>query len=215
MSARNSGDNPNGPAPAGPYDPAYIAVAHMVSTGWNVSAIHAHFSADGLDEAGRLGLAAQLMEAKLANHERVFDYPGAPQQPYVNSEGQICQYENFENFRFNSQHDLFFFFEHAPGEITFKQGDLVEFGSSFRDGNPAAPNFAFFAAEDVTGSVPDPLRGAGTLVRLENHFRKQGNAPIDPKIDRITYKLCLVYTAGSGIAMIIDPDTGNGGGHNP
>lgn len=210
----NHGDNPNAPASGGNYDPQYVAVVHLRSDGWNVSAIHAHFAATGLDAAARVDLASRLMLGKLQDGAQSFVYKGAPELPYVMKDGQYAQYLNFEKFPFGSQQDIYFFFEHAPGDLSFPQGDIATISRQFRNGKSADANHAFYATRDVTSQLPPELSALGSMVLMENHFTKKGNVKIDKKTESFTYKICLNYISGSGIPMVIDPD-GNNNDNDP
>jgi hypothetical protein len=210
----NHGDNPNGPAPGGTYDPQYIVVVHLQADGWNVHGIHAHFSATGLDPAGRIALASNLMEAKLKGGHPRFDYSGAPEQPYVLPNGSYAQYEDFKHFAFGSQHDVYLFFEHVPGQISFANGDIAEFSGYFRNGKAAEANHAFYEASNITQQIPASLAQSGSMILIENYFTRKGGQPIG-KDEAFTYKLCLNYLAASGIAMMIDPQPINGGDERP
>lgn len=210
----NHGDNPNGPAPGGSYDPQYVVVAHLQADGWNVHGIHAHFSATGSNAAGRIALAAGLMEAKLKGGHATFDYPGAPQLPYRLPDGSYAQHTDFKDFAFGSQHDIYIYFEHAPGQISFVNGDVAEFSRYFRNGNQADGNYAFYDASDITGQIPADLARLGSMILIQNHFSKRGSQPIG-KNEGFTYKLCLNYLAASGIPMVIDPQPINDGELRP
>jgi hypothetical protein len=210
----NHGDNPNGPAPGGTYDPQFLVVVHLQADGWNVHGIHAHFAAPSSNPAGRIALAASLIEAKLKGGHATFDYPGAPQLPYRLPDGSLAQHEDFKHFAFGSQHDIYVFFEHEAGQLSFVTGDIAEFSRYFRNGNQADGNYAFYDANEVTSQIPTDLAQLGSMIQIENHFSKRGSQPIG-KQEKFTYKLCLNYLAASGIPMVIDPQPINGGDNQP
>jgi len=207
----NYGDNPNGPPSGGTYNPQYMAVAHLRSDGWNVNGIHAHFSAPNMNANARLALAGALMLAKLEGGHPRFDYPGAPEQPYVKPDGSYAQYPDFREFGFGSQHDIYVFLEHGPDELKLTDGAIAMIAPQLRNGKPGAANHAFYSTREVTSQLTPDLARRGSMFLMENHFTTRGNQPINPKTETFKYKVCFLYTAASGIGMVIDPDGTNGG----
>jgi hypothetical protein len=229
----NYGANPNGPMPdpSVPFNPGYMALIHMTSAGpWEIRSNHAHFafSQTSYDKPARIARASAIFANKLGKtHKRFRDEPrGSHFQVYDIEPGlpvpQFADQLEFANFYFGHQHDLYIFYEHKPGELKFDTitNRLVTFSQFHGSGEKADENHAFFNAELITDpALLGKLKGRGSLIRLENHFTvKDGTSYFllpHGATDSQHYKMNLIYVAGSGIVMAIDPDIGNGGGRRP
>lgn len=127
---------------------------------------------------------------------------------------QWWDFDDFNKFGFASQHEIFFFFD-SP-HVTLDDDWLISFSPASDKGKPRDHNYSFFN----TTSVPAVLHGGGTsvgsIVRVRNYFTDPSGRSIDPddtqKLQTYSMNLHFRY---KNIPMILDPDTGNGTGHEP
>jgi hypothetical protein len=228
----NYGDNPNAapPASTGPFNPQYMVLIHMTSSGpWAINSNLAHFAFSEADKDKRIDQACKVfLNKKSKNHKRFKDegrrpYDRAPAAPQADFADSI----EFAEFNFLRQHDLYVFYEHKKDEVLFDTANnqLVTFSQFHFSGNAAMENHAFFNAEVVKPALTGDLAKHGSLIRLENHYTVKdsgGNYVKLPEGQQLAadvaqnYKMNLIYVAGSsGLPMLIDPDTGNGVGNGP
>lgn len=229
----NHGDDPNGASATErvPFNPKFMSLVHLTSGGaWGVSSNDAHFEfvQPSYDKAGRTKHACAIFANKIKQGWRRFSEAprGSPFQVYDRTPDaprpDFADELEFVRFGFGQQHDVYVFFEHAPGEISVDSigKRLLSFSGHLLDGKKADPNHAFFDAEVISDlALLGDLAGLGTLIRFNNlctvkddkgyHSLPYGD------IKSQEYKLNIFYKAKSGIAMAIDPDTGNGHGNEP
>jgi hypothetical protein len=227
----NFGDDPNGASALdrGPYNPEFMALVHITSASqWAINSNHAHFEfvQKTYDAAERTGRACKILLNKITGKLPRFRdaKPGSEFQAYDRNRGagtpDYADYVEFANFGFGEPHDIYFFFEHAEGELSFDPKRLTGFSRTLLSGKKGDRNQAFYYAEIVgDAAVLGDLARLGTLIRLDNYcgirdasgYHRLPFGDIKSQI----YKLNIYYKARSGIAMAIDPDTGNGYGNGP
>ncbi len=229
----NFGEDPNGSAVAerAPFNPKFMSLVHLTSAGaWGISSNDAHFEfvQETYDKAARTKRASEIFANKInQGWSRFRDAPrGSPFQVYDRTpKAPTPDYADeleFARFWFGQPHDVYIFFEHAPGELTVDTSGkrLLSFSRELLSGKKANKNYAFFDAEIVTDKADlGGLAGLGTLIRFNNlctvkddtgyHQLPYGN------VKSQEYKLDIVYKTKTGIVMAIDPDAGNGEGHEP
>lgn len=224
----NFGDDPHAKIAAdqGPFNPEFMSLVHLTSSGtWAISSNDAHFKfvQTSYDPAARTKWASEIFVNKIKNgwnrfreaprgsRFEVFDRtPTAPTPDYADA-------LEFAKFGFGSPHDIYIFFEHGAGELSLDPARLISFSRTLLVGKPANPNHAFADTELVTDrSLLGDLADLGSLIRLNNHFTvKDGGSYHRLPHGKVTsqdYKLNIFFKTKTGIAMAIDPDTGNGVG---
>jgi hypothetical protein len=227
----NYGEDPNGAKTLdrGKYNPVLMAVVHITSAGpWAISSNHAHFdfAQPDYDPAARTAHAGKILLNKLGGKlARFRDAPrGSPYQVFDRAPQapvpDFADYLEFANFGFGEPHDIYFFIEHAPGELSFDPKRLLGFSRMLLSGKKGNKNQAFDNAEIVAGdALPAELARLGTLIRLDNFCTVKDDTGYHQlpygDVKSQSYKLNLYYKSRSGIAMAIDPDTGNGYGNGP
>lgn len=227
----NFGDDPHGAAAVEqvPFNPKFTSVVHITSSGeWGINSNDAHFEfvQTSYDKAARTAWACEIMLNKITSRLprfrdaprgskfQVFDRtPSSPTPDYADE-------VEFARFGFGQPHDVYVFFEHEPGALSFDPNRLLGFSRMLLVGKKADKNKAFDDAEIVTdATVLGRLASLGTLIRLNNYCTIEDGARYHQlpygNIKSQTYKLNLFYKSKSGIAMAIDPDTGNGTGSEP
>jgi hypothetical protein len=228
-----TGDDPHGAmvGAMASFAPEFMGLVHLTSDGsWGISSNDAHFKfvQPSYDKDARIKWACEIYANKIAkglkrfsdeprgSRFQVFDRtPDAPNPDFADE-------LEFARFGFGSPHDVYMFFEHAPGEITVdgKNKRLIGFGDTLLSGKKADPNHAFDGAEEITDTaLLGALAGKGTLIRFNNHCTVKDAKGYHKlpygNIQSQTYKLDILYKTKSGIVMAIDPDTGNGMGNEP
>jgi hypothetical protein len=226
----NFGDDPHGTAMGRTgFNPKFMAVVHLTSpSNWGINSNDAHFEfiQPNYDKAARTAWASEILLNKISNklprfrdaprgsRFQVYDRtPTAPKPDYADE-------VEFARFGFGQPHDIYVFFEHQPGELSFDPSRLLGFSRLLLSGKNANKNKAFDDAEIVTDpAVLGRLVGLGTLIRLNNYCTIEDDKGYHQlpfgDVKSQNYKLNLYYKTRSGIAMAIDPDTGNGVGHEP
>jgi hypothetical protein len=231
LAVDNFGDDPHAKsAPERvPFNPEFMSLVHLTSDGnWAISSNDAHFKfvQESYDPAARTKWASEIFVNKIKNgwqrfreaprgsRFEVFDRtPAAPTPDYADA-------LEFAKFGFGSPHDIYIFFEHGAGELSLDPARLIDFSRTLLTGKPANPNHAFADTELVTDrNLLGDLADLGSLIRLNNQCTlKDGGSYHRLPYGKVTsqeYKLNIYYKTKSGIAMAIDPDTGNGAGNEP
>jgi hypothetical protein len=227
----NFGDDPHAKIAddRAPFNPEFMSLVHLTADGnWAISSNDAHFKfvQPSYDKAERTKWACEIFTNKIKNGwsrfreaprgSRFAVYDRKPDAP----EADFADELEFKRFGFGSPHDIYIFFEHADGELTLDPARLIDFSRTLLTGKPANPNHAFSDVEIVADrNLLGDLAGLGSLVRLNNRFTVKDNGGYHRlphgNITAQEYKLNIFYKAKSGIAMAIDPDTGNSMGHTP
>jgi hypothetical protein len=232
-SAGDPGDDPHGAMAEvrGPFNPRFMGLVHLTSAGaWGISSNDAHFefAQDNYDKDARIKWACEIYANKIAKRLKRFSdeprgsrfqvYDRTPDAPVPDFADEL----EFADFGFGQPHDVYVFFEHAPGEITVdgKNKRLLDFGTKLLSGKKADANHAIFDTEEIADpALLGALAGKGTLIRFNNHCTIKDSKGYHQlphgNITSQTYKLDILYVAKSGIAMAIDPDTGNGHSWRP
>ncbi len=231
--AGDTGDDPHGSITdeRAQFNPKLMGLVHLTSDGaWGISSNDAHFTfaQETYDKNARIKWACEIYANKIAkglkrfsdeprgSRFQVFDKtPDAPKPDFAD-------YLDFSRFGFGAPHDVYVFFEHAPGEITVEgeKKRLLGFGGKLLSGKKADANHAFFDAEVISDAgLLGGLAGKGTLIRFNNYCTVKDDKGYHELphggIENQTYKLDIFYKTKSGIAMAVDPDTGNGIGSSP
>jgi TAT (twin-arginine translocation) pathway signal sequence len=227
----DAGDDPHASQAEGrePFNPKYMGLVHLTSAGaWGISSNDAHFEfvQEKYDKDARIKWASEIYANKIAKRLKRFRdeprgsrfqvYDRTPEAPTPDFADEL----EFAKFGFRHPHDVYIFFEHAPGEITVDGKDkrLLDFGTKLLTGKKADVNHAFTDAEEITDpALLGALAGQGTLIRFNNHCTIKDEKGYHQlpygDIQSQTYKLDILYRSKSGIAMAVDPDTGNGMGN--
>jgi hypothetical protein len=229
--SENFGDDPQAKSGADqvPFNPEFMSLVHLTSDGsWAISSNDAHFkfTQASYDPAARTKRASEIFLNKIKNGwQRFREAPrGSPFEVYDRTPSaptpDYADELQFAKFGFGSPHDIYILFEHAPGEISLNPARLIEFSRTLLVGKPANQNFAFSDTELVTDrKLLGDLADLGSLIRLNNNYTiKEGGKFQRLPFGNVTsqeYKLNIFYKTKSGIAMAVDPDTGNGQGHEP
>lgn len=214
-----------------PFNPQYMAIAHLTSEGaWQIASNHAHFSCRLTRKSERINRAGDIIRNKLINrYERFKDEKSnsdfIPISKIFDGQTVVFDFLEFVPFNFGSQHDIYFFFEHSPGVILFDplNENLITVSKYRSNGQNGDENKSFYNSEaiPVQSNNGDFL---GTMIRIENRFMVEKGLfikkykSISQNDGIINYKLNLIYTVnrpGGLITMVIDPDTGNGSGLEP
>lgn len=190
--------HPHGAA-AGGFDPQHVCLAYIGFGPTGIAARHAYFPIPpDLQAFGAAEFAAVASTG---------DWATAP----------LRQEVNFENFTFGSQHLIVFYVDPAAAPARFDPANLVQFAEFSARGQARSRNNCFLNAE--IRSWP----GMEALV-LENWFVDDNGHSIAPPLE-LYYTMnvhllmrCAILGGGNGehdLPIILDPDTGNGEGHEP
>jgi hypothetical protein len=217
--AERDPDNPTSNLPALAYKPAHIAILFIdFSQNWKLAINHASFGPDPAlaDDGKRLERALAALgerENLPGNLERRFaNLKENP--PYKRKSDNTTDRIDFSDFGFASQTELFIYFNSR--EVILNQHNLISFTPRSQDGDPRDKNFSYLAAKIVsdTGILP------GRLVRVRNYMLDDSQKPIGlgQATKRQLYSMNIHFrlkSGGQNIPLVIDPDTGNGTGHEP
>jgi TAT (twin-arginine translocation) pathway signal sequence len=213
------------------FNPKFMGLVHLTSNGtWAISSNDAHFGfvQETYDKNARIKWACEIYSNKIAKGlKRFSDEPRGSRFQVIDKTPDaptpdFADYLDFSKFGFGAPHDVYVFFEHAPGEITVdgENKRLLGFGGKLLSGKKADTNHAFFDAEVIAeAALLGGLAGKGTLIRFNNYCTVKDDKGYHElpygDVENQTYKLDIFYKTQSGIAMAIDPDTGNGIGNGP
>ena len=208
-----------------PFQPSYVTIIVISSSGaWRLGANHASF---GLDNAAsntseaRLAQALRILKKIAPGRRKLSDLqPGKPDAEakiYRRKDGSFDR-DDFVDLGFNSQHEIFVYFDSA--DVTLDNDQLISFGATLSDGNPAAGNDSFFVSRVDDGELDGPLKGK--LIRIENYNTIHDGSTFTPrpsddlsKAVRYALNFHLTLPGRQPLPIIIDPDTGSGGGNEP
>jgi len=224
------GDSPTAPPPAGrKFEPRHIALVHVEPLkDWEmlVNYTSLDLSSGNTDET-RLQRAADIFTAKwntVTSEKKARFRELKISKPndyrdihYFSKHGGVYDYDDFENFKFESQTEIFFFFD-SPH---------IEFGSPLMaatqltsNGSSCAPNYSFYGCVLVDENDPalQGLRGKGRILRVRNYVTdKEGKTITTPVSYSLNIQLSVKNDGAGGgrVPIIFDPDTGNGLGYEP
>lgn len=210
------------------YDPEFIAIAIIdFSKSWTADVHHASFplgpSGSQTPEDYRRDLAIRLIAWTIDNNRKLGALHTDPfgkkdHIPYKRKASYPQQYHinSFDAFKFKSQNEVFIFLKNPYIELSPDR--LIRFTRYAFDGvNEMAKNYSFFNAKLVKDVYLADLAHFGKLIRVENHVT---NADGSPVVEMTDYSMNILFKARSSsgtsfLPMIIDPETGNGAGHEP
>lgn len=207
------------------FAPSYVTVI-MVSSGgaWRIGANHASFGVDNPADNtadARLAQALRILKKVVPGRRKLSDLqPGKPDTEaklYRRKDGSFDR-DDFVDLGFNSQHEIFVYYDSA--DVTLDNRQLISFGATVSDGTPAGGNDSFFVSRVDDGALDGPLKGK--LIRIENYNTIFNGSSFtarpadDPsKAARYALNYHLTLPGRQPLAIVIDPDTGNGDGNEP
>ncbi len=207
------------------FAPGYVTIILVSSGGaWRIGANHASFGID--DPASntpdsRLAQALRILKKVVPGRRKLSDLqPGKPDTEaklYRRKDGSYDR-DDFVDLGFNSQHEIFVYYDSA--DVRLDNDQLISFGATLSDGTPAAGNDSFFVSRVDDGELGGPLKGK--LIRIENYNTIHDGSTFTPrptddpsKAVRYALNYHLTLPGKQALPIIIDPDTGNGGGNEP
>lgn len=210
------------------FKPRYIALVHVIlAEDWTLDVNYACYDfKTEADVDQRLRKAAEIFSEKIEDLGRIKRF-----KEMTSSFPDLYKFtkikpgydrDDLENFTFRSQTEIFFFFQKRG--IEFNDDPLITFTSKMRDGGDCKENYSFFGATLVdTSALTGNLATEGRLIRLRNYVTNKDGKMIgsinDPKT--YDYSMNILFrvknkTPGAHeLALIFDPDTGNGTGYEP
>jgi hypothetical protein len=198
---------------AEPFNAPFIRIIHInFASPWTLSVNHASFPAGGNTDPARLKKVQDVFAERFdptKNHTRFSQL--TQHRPH-----QGRDWTDFDTFGFKSQHELFFFFESPL--IRLQQNPLVVFSAlpTTAGGDPIAENYSFVAAKIVEETeMGSALYARGRMFRMRNYVQGQGGTPITKERYSMNIHFDLPCGTNKWVPMVIDPDTGNGTGHEP
>ncbi|HEY5721911.1 MAG TPA: hypothetical protein VIT45_06280 [Allosphingosinicella sp.] len=203
------------------FNPSYIAILYLkLASNWELAVNHACFTlpANSTDLSRRIK-AVQILTAKGTKnlgHDDLLGYGTYPYRlPHANHQpGKVRDSEWFNDFNFATQNELFIYIDNA--NILLEPGDLIAFKLFGIGSTPKYPNYSYFNAREV----PQTESGLpGKLIRVKNYMTKEDGTLISSVNENRWYSMNIKFRVRAGsaglITMLIDPDTGNGQGHEP
>ena len=205
------------------FTPSYLTIIVISSAGaWRLGANHASCGID--DPASntpdaRLAQALRILKKVVPGRRKLSDLqPGKPDAEaklFRHNDGSYDR-DDFVDLGFNSQHEIFVYFDSA--DVTLDNSQLISFGTKLSNGSPAAGNDSFFVSRVADSVLDGPLKGK--LIRIENYNTifdgsSYTRRPTDDPSKAARYALNYHVTlpGRQPLPIIIDPDTGNGGGN--
>lgn len=201
----------------GKFKPNHISIVYVdFISPWMIEINHASWRYSSTDPARRREKAVQILKLRTAGTR--FKNLAAPHIPYRRVDNNKFETESFDKFGFATQSEIFIYFNHPDVELS--QYWPITF-TPFSDlGYEREPNYSFFNAAVVPFNELDGL--SGRMMRVRNYV-------VDENYDEIkannangnynaTYAMNLHFSmpgTTEHVAMVIDPDTGNGVGHEP
>lgn len=204
------------------FAPGYVTII-LISSGaaWRIGANHASFAID--DPASntpdaRLAQALRILRKVVPGRRKLSDLqPGKPDAEaklYRRKDGSYDR-DDFVDLGFNSQHEIFVYFDSA--DVTLDNSQLISFGAKLSNGTPAAGNDSFFVSRVADSVLDGPLKGK--LIRIENYNTIFDGSTFTPrpaddpgKSARYALNYHVTLPGRQPLPIIIDPDTGNGNG---
>jgi len=226
----NFGDSPTAPPPANrKFEPNHIALVHVEPLeDWAMSVNYTSLDLrPGSTDETRLnraaavftaksntivsGKKARFRELKLSNPN---DYKDVH---YFAQHGGVDDYDDFLDFKFASQTEIFFFFD-SPN-IGFGS-PLIAATEMTSTGSPCTKNYSFYggALVDENDPVLRGLKGKGRILRIRNYVMDEvGKTITKPVSYSLNIQLSVKNNGAGGgrLPIIFDPDTGNGLGYEP
>lgn len=228
LSSNSSGINPHDlsqrPTTVA-FAPSYITIIVIGSAGaWRIGANHASFAIDNLADntpGSRLSQALRILKKVVPGRRKLSDLqPGKPDAEaklYRRTDGTFDR-DDFVDLGFNSQHEVFVYYESA--DVTLDNDQLISFGARLSDGSPAAGNDSFFVSRVADAALDGPLKGK--LIRIENYNTMFDGSSFTPRPNNdpskaVKYALNYHVTlpGRQPLPIVIDPDTGSGMGNQP
>lgn len=228
----NYGMEANTPASGGnfPVDfrAPYICIIHIsLSDGWKIWVNWASFDMEGdFSPVGRLEKAKEVLaERFLPNPTPAPPPPPPPPTRFSeltkNPPWHQLDHLGFKNFGFANQHELFFFFDNTGVVlddrllVVFTERPLLDSSTQIHK------NYSFIEAKSVNESeMGTDLYAKGRMFRMRNYVQFEGGGPIlAGSGHHQTYSMNIHFKVAAGtnewLPMTIDPETGNGAGHEP
>lgn len=197
----------------------YICVIHInFSEPWKIWINYASFKMNGkYGDDDRLGKAKEVLRERFdtTTADRPARFSELRRHPTHNGSDKL----DFRRFGFKSKHELFFFFESTDIELTDKMLVVFTRMSNLHPEIPNDENLSFINAEIVPEEEMEELHAKGRMFRMRNYMRDE-NGDIDwTKGHSRDYSMNIHFKIKAGtnawVPMVIDPDTGNGTGHEP
>jgi hypothetical protein len=220
------------------FEPDFITIVHVdFAQAWRIDVNHASFRISNNTESGRLTQVLNTLMEKVrpitGSKKRFAELKS--HKPIPRKNGQLDK-NNFDSFGFNSKHEIFFFFDNDA--IDFNDRALITFTPLGSDGQGPPnslyfdQNYSFFNARPVTKAEMNGYQLGGKILRVENHMTLRDGSDIDREdiaeaqkySMNIHFLMRSVTDAKPGqlnakkrdfMAMVMDPDTGNGAGSEP
>jgi hypothetical protein len=224
------GDSPTAPAPADrKFEPNHIALVHVeLLKDWEMLVNYTSLDLpSGSTDQTRLNRAAVVFTTKsntVANGKKARFRDLKLSKPndykdvhYFAQHGGVDDYDDFSNFRFASQTEIFFFFD-SPN-IGFGS-PLIAATELTSNGSSCAKNYSFYGGALVNENDPalQGLKGKGRILRVRNYVMDQAGKTITTPVSyslNIQLSVKNDSTGGGRLPIIFDPDTGNGSGYEP
>lgn len=213
----NPHDDPPSSATGTPYRypafaPDYVTILYLgLEAGWNIRVNHASYHLPGASEGDRLNKVRKVLEDVVPRNRRFRDFAQA--HGTYRRRDNTFDGDSFRTFGFKSPNELFIYL-HNP-TIKLDTFPLISFGEYGQDGTPRERNYSFFNAHEASAGAT--LDAAGKLIRMRNYVKNVRASDIT--VANQGYAMNVHFTVAAGaagrIAMIIDPDTGNGTGNEP
>lgn len=197
----------------------YVCVIHInFSKPWKIWINYASFPMEG-----KFGDDDRLEKVKKVLTER-FDTlsPNPPSRFSMltqNPPYRGIDYQDFAHFGFKSQHELFFFFESTDIELDADLLAVFTRRSTVAPSRTNDPNHSFIHARPVLQQEMGPaLFARGRMFRMRNYVQfKGGGAILAHQEQKYSMNIHFKIRAETNawVPMVIDPETGNGTGHEP
>lgn len=209
---------PNG-ATAPDFRPEFITVVHIdFDRPWRVSVNHACYRLLGASPSQRLQRALELFRLKRPETSPKLRFSALPEPHKPRLRHGALDFDDFDWFGFGSQNEIFFYFDNP--DIAFDDEWLISFAPVSDTGRPRALNYSFFNAKSQPVQLHSPGVNTGWLVTVENYYTNHLGRPVtlDDPTAELLYAMNLHFkmkTDTGYIPLVIDPETGNGAGHEP
>lgn len=192
----------------------YICVIHInFLAPWKIWINYASFSMNGVytDEA-RLAKAKKVLLERLDPDNPVTRFSKLRFNRPYNGRDRI----DFTKFGFRKKHELFFFFENP--NISLDKNWLAVF-TKLSNQHPTAyndENYSFIYARIVSEIDLGPeLYSRGRMFRMRNYAQDEHGNPATAEEYSMNIHFKIPCGGNEWVPMVIDPDTGNGAGHEP
>ena len=198
---------------------------------WSVRINHASYNIPGSSDVQRLNKAVAVFTDIIKNKNdtqkyRFKDHLG--HNPYRRATSAYDGID-FSSFRFKSPTELFILIHQVdaskvrPTKIILDSRRLISFSSRQLAKNahgfnlPAERNYSYFRAEPVLQPALGDLFYEARMIRVQNWARGEyGSEIIEPDVPySMNIHFIVLGVNNVVIPIVIDPDTGNGAGHEP